>query len=309
MESNKEMNFISAVVYCYNDSSSIGNFVEQLSKTLSDNFLKYEIIVVNDASTDDSVEIVKKIAAKNKGGIISILHMSHRQGLESSMNAGVDLSIGDFVYEFDTAVGDFDWSLLMELFHHSLKGYDIVSARPDRRKKISSKLFYTIFNHYANLQYELSTESFRILSRRAINRIHSISETIPFRKAAYANCGLSMSYIKYTPVATLHKSKRNDDRINVAIDSMVLFTDVAYRMTLWLAIAMAIITAAFAVYALVYRILQNPVEGWATTIIFIAFGFFGLFIILAILIKYLQILVNLVFRKKTYLFESIEKLQ
>jgi Glycosyltransferases involved in cell wall biogenesis len=67
MESNKEMNFISAVVYCYNDSSYIGNFVEQLSKTLSDNFLKYEIIIVNDASTDDSVEIVKKIDRKKQG--------------------------------------------------------------------------------------------------------------------------------------------------------------------------------------------------------------------------------------------------
>ena len=63
------------------------------------------------------------------------------------------------------------------------------------------------------------------------------------------------------------------------------------------------------VYALVYKIMQNPVAGWATTIIFLAFGFFGLFAIMAMVIKYLQMLVSLVFQKKNYLFESIEKLQ
>ena len=308
MESNKEMNFISAVVYCYNDSSYIGNFVEQLNKTLSDNFLKYEIIIVNDASTDDSVEIVKKIAAKNKGGIISILHMSHRQGLESSMNAGVDLSIGDFVYEFDTAVGDFDWSLLMELFHHSLKGYDIVSARPDRRKKISSKLFYTIFNHYANLQYELSTESFRILSRRAINRVRSITESTPYRKASYANCGLAIDNLVYSPTRQTRR-KKDSGRKMMAIDSLILYTDVAYHVTVGLAAFMAFITIAFGIYALLTKLYSHPAEGWTTTILFIAFGFSGLFVILSMALKYLQIIVSLVFRKKNYLFESIEKLQ
>ncbi|MBR4537034.1 MAG: glycosyltransferase [Bacteroidales bacterium] len=308
MESNKEMNFISAVVYCYNDSSYIGNFVEQLNKTLSDNFLKYEIIIVNDASTDDSVEIVKKIAAKNKGGIISILHMSHRQGLESSMNAGVDLSIGDFVYEFDTAVGDFDWSLLMDLFHHSLKGYDIVSARPNRRKKLSSKLFYTIFNHYANLQYEISTESFRILSRRAINRVRSITESTPYRKASYANCGLAIDNLVYSPTKQT-KRKKDSGRKMMAIDSLILYTDVAYHVTVGLAVFMAFITIAFGIYAFFTKLYSHPVEGWTTIILFIAFGFSGLFVILSMALKYLQIIVSLVFRKKNYLFESIEKLQ
>ena len=93
------------------------------------------------------------------------------------------------------------------------------------------------------------------------------------------------------------------------MDSLILFTDVAYRVTVGLAVIMAIIAAAFAIYALVYWFMSTPVEGWTTTIILIAFGFFGLFIILAMVIKYLQTLVSLSFRKKEYLYESIEKLQ
>lgn len=308
MESNKEKKFVSAVVYCNNDAKTIGNFIENLDKTLADNFLKYEIVVVNDASTDESVDIVKKYAAHKEGMVISLLNMSHTQGLEASMNAGVDLAIGDFVYEFDSAYADYSWDTIMKIYHQSLKGFDIVSACVDKTMRITSKLFYMIFNRYAKLQYHIGTETFRILSRRAINRIHSITQNIPYRKAAYANCGLAITSIKYKPVDKV-VYKKYGDRTLTAINSLILFTDVAYRVTLTLAVVMAFTTVGMGVYALVFKFLQNPVEGWTTTIIFLALGFFGLFIIMAMVIKYLQTLVSLVFQKKDYLFESIEKLQ
>ncbi|MBP5698481.1 MAG: glycosyl transferase family 2, partial [Alphaproteobacteria bacterium] len=53
---------------------------------------------------------------------------------------------------------------------------------------------------------------------------------------------------------------------------------------------------------------RTPVEGWTTTILFLSFAFFGLFGVLTVIIKYLQIIVNLIFKRKTYNFESIEKL-
>lgn len=240
MESNKEVTFVSAVVYCCNDSATIGDFIKNIDKTLSDNFLKYEIIIVNDASTDNSTDIIKDVATHNDNKVITLLNMSHRQGLESSMNAGVDLAIGDFVFEFDNAFEDFSWSLMMDLYRHSLKGYDIVSARPNKRMKFSSRLFYLLFNHYANLQYEIATESFRILSRRAINRVHGLTESVPYRKASYANCGLAIDSLLYTPIAKERKVKKSD-RKTLAVDSLILYTDIAYQVT--------IILAAFMVFA------------------------------------------------------------
>lgn len=308
MELNKEKNFVSAVVYCYNDAKTIGEFIEDLDNSLADKFYRYEIIVVNDASTDESLNIIKRYASHKEGRVISVLNMSHTQGLEASMNAGVDLTIGDFVYEFDTTCVDFPWDTMMKIYQQSLKGFDIVSARADKRMRISSKIFYAVFNRYANLQYRLETESFRILSRRAINRIHSITQNIPYRKAAYANCGLAITSIKYEPVKKVERRKQGG-RVSMAINSFILFTDIAYRVTITLACIMALTTGGMGCYALIYKFLQNPVEGWATTIIFLAFGFFGLFTILAMVIKYLQTLISLVFHKKSYLFESIEKLQ
>ena len=101
MINNKEKNFISAVIYIHNNEKEIGNFLEKVNRKLSENFEKYEIICVDDHSTDNSVKEIKKVADNISGTIVSIINMSYYQGIELTMNAGVDLSIGDFVYEFD----------------------------------------------------------------------------------------------------------------------------------------------------------------------------------------------------------------
>lgn len=309
METTKEKNFISAVVYCYNDKLTIHQFIRDLDRSLSSLFLHYEIIIVNDASTDDSVGLIRNYTSSTADrGVITLINMSHHQGLEASMNAGIDLAIGDFVYEFDFAYADFDWQMVEKVYRQLLNGYDIVCAHLEQQPRITSRLFYKIFNRYASLPSAIGSETFRLLSRRAINRIHGLSETIPFRKAAYANSGLASFRLAYRPVCPVVR-KQHTDRNSVAQDSLILFTDVAYRLTVGLAVIMAITAASFALFALIYRITSNPVEGWTTTIIFLAFSFFGLFIILAIVIKYLQVLVKLAFHKKQYLFESIEKLQ
>ncbi len=312
MEQNKEKNFVSAVVYCCNDADCIALFIQDLDTVLFANFLKYEIIVVNDASDDNSSQLVKEYAHKvNEGAkehTITLLNMSYRQGLEASMNAGINLAIGDFVFEFDSICNDFDMNLLMDVYFHSMKGYDIVSAKCAKNGRWTSRRYYNIFNKYARLQHAIGTETFRIISRRAINRIHSITQTIPYRKAAYANCGLAIDGITYQPSKSV-TNKRYDDSWKVAIESLLLYTDVPFRATILLALFMLVVSMAVGLYAVIYRLLSTPVEGWTTTIFFMSFGFSGLFIILAMIIRYMQTLVRLTFRKKEYLFESIEKLQ
>ena len=308
MESNKEKNFASAVVYCYNDAKTIGSFIENLDKTLADNFLKYEIVVVDDYSKDDSVEIVKKYASHKEGKVISVLKMSSYHGVEPSMNAGLNLAIGDFVFEFDCAYADFDWSIMIQIYKKSLTGYDIVNALPNEKPESSMATYLRLFNHYAKLQHPLGIDTCRVISRRAINRVHSITQTIPFRKIAYANCGLEMTDVEYTPSCPIPAEKRKMP-LSKAIDSFILFTDLAFRISITLAVIMFLVTIAMGVYAIVLNFFMTPVAGWTTTIVFLSLGFAGLFVILSMVIKYLQTLVNLVFKKKDYLFESITKLQ
>lgn len=311
MVNDKEKNFVSAVVYVHNREKTILDFLKKINDVLEKHFLKYEIICVNDASYDDSAKIIKDFGEKYLECPLSIVNMGFFQGIEMSMNAGVDLSIGDFVFEFDSDILDFDPSLIIDIYNHSLKGYDIVSATADGKKRITSKLFYCLFNKSAKTQHKLSTESFRILSRRAINRVHALSKTIPYRKALYANCGLKMDTIHYSPLNSARQesnNKQSDTRLDTALDSLILFTNIGYRASMILTIIMILATIGIGIYTILVYALGHPVPGFTSTMLVLTGSFFGVFAILTIIIKYLSLLVNLIFKKQKYLIESIEKI-
>lgn len=310
---NKEKNFVSAVIYVHNAERAIEPFLRQVLCVLEENFEHSEIICVNDASADGSINVIKEVSKAAKSASISILNMSFYHGLELAMNAGVDLSIGDFVFEFDTTVLDFAGQEIMRVYRHALEGYDIVSASPHGGQNFSSKLFYDFFERFSELSYKMYTENFRILSRRAINRISSMNKAVPYRKAVYANCGLRRDNIVYERENVIGGKDRRDRqeknyRRNLAIDTLILFTQMGYRFAVWMTSIMIIITLVMAGYSVITYLVSSPVEGWTTTILFLSFAFFGLFGILTIVIKYLQIIVDLIFRRKRYTFEGIEKL-
>lgn len=310
---NKEKNFISAVVYVHNAEGRITRFLEMLLQVLEENFEHSEIICVNDYSDDGSVSAIKALDKKAESTTITVLNMSYYHGLEVAMNAGTDLSIGDFVFEFDSTLLDFAPEEIMRLYRRSLQGYDIVSASPDQRQRITSNLFYKVFNKFTDLNYQLCTERFRILSRRVINRVSSMNRTVPYRKVIYANCGLNTDNLRYQVIGqgtspTAKDKQEKKYRSSLAVDSLMLFTDIGYRLSVAMTSLMIFMAVFMAVYSIAVYLIGTPVAGWTTTILFFSFCFFGLFGILAVIIKYLQIIVNLMFKRKRYSFESIEKL-
>ena len=308
---NKEKNFVSGVLYVHNAEKRIENFLDTIIQVFEEKFEHSEIICVNDSSTDDSLAIIKKVSQKASSTSISVINMSYFHGLESAMNAGMDLSIGDFVFEFDNTVLDFNADEIMKIYRRSLQGFDIVSAVPARKEKATSKMFYSVFDKFTDLSYEMHTESFRILSRRVINRISSMNKTIPYRKAIYATQGLKTDAIKYKVTSnsdSKQDKKEKNYRSGLAIDSLILFTDLGYKFSMTMTAIMMLMSVLMVAYSVVIFATSNPVAGWTTTILFLSVAFFGLFGILTIIIKYLQLIVNLVFKRKHYSFEGIEKL-
>jgi dolichol-phosphate mannosyltransferase len=227
------------------------------------------------------------------------------------MNAGVDLSIGDFVFEFDNTILDFERGEIMKIYERSLQGFDIVSAVPDRKERLTSRLFYQVFSKFAACSEQMHTESFRVLSRRVINRIGSMNITVPYRKAIYANQGLKTDSLTYTPTERVGEERDRQEkqyRSALAVDSLLLFTQLGYRFSVGMTAFMMVVSVFMMVYSIVIFATAHPVAGWTTTILFLSVVFFALFGILTIVIKYLQLLINLVFKKKQYSFEGIEKL-
>lgn len=308
---SKEKNFISAVIYVHNDEERLSATFDLIYTQLSENFEKYEMIFVNDDSSDRSVEVIEQNANKYNASGVSIINMSYFHGLEACMAAGIDLSIGDFVFEFDSANLDFPKELLLEIYKKSLSGYDIVSASSNRKQKLSSKLFYNVFNHSVNMPYVLETESFRILSRRAINRVNSMSKTIMYRKAIYANCGLKLLNVKYNAqLSTANKTDKKSKKfkMDLAINCFILYTDIAYRITTILTVMMMCIALGAGIYAALIFLTGNPIAGWTTLVLFLSVCFFALFAVLAIIVRYLSLILNTAFKEQKYIFRSIEKI-
>ena len=308
---NKEKNFVSAVVYVHNAEHRVADFVDSVIAILQENFEHSEVICVNDNSSDGSLEEIRATKADPARVSLSVVNLSYYHGVETAMNAGTDLAIGDFVFEFDDTIMDFPAETVMEVYRKALEGNDIVSAFPAKGEKFTSRMFYKAFEQLSSRSYHFTSERFRILSRRVINRISSMNTMTIYRKAVYANCGLQTANIRYT--ASEGEKDRNDReekkyRTRLASDSLILFTQVGYRFSVTMTVLMMLLSVVVSAYALIVYFTANPVEGWTTTVLFLSLGFFGLFGILTIAVKYLQLIVDMVFRRKHYSFESVEKI-
>ena len=300
---NKEKNFVSAVVYLHNDGTRAAEFCALLVQELEAHFDQYELVAVDDACTDDTVPLLRQFAATMVKPL-TILHMSLYQGLEAGMNAGLDAAIGDYVYEFDSTRHPYEPSMVFAAYQTALKGNDIVSVCPSRTTG-GSGLFYKVFNANSHSAYKLRTDAFRLVTRRAINRVHASSEHLPYRKAAYAASGLKMADLEFDGV--LPNTERG--RWNLAMDSLALYTDAGFKASTGITVFMLVLTLAELLYTVVVFAAGHPIEGWTTTMLVLTVGFAGLFAVLTILVKYLSLLLDLIFKKQKYLVESIEKIQ
>lgn len=309
----KQKNFVSCVVYMHNAEKEINSFMTMLHQVIKEEFENYEIICVDDASCDSTVEVLQNYVSKaEKIDAVSVVKMSYYQGQEAAMNAGRDLAVGDFIFEFDSVEMDYDESLIMELYAKALEGYDIVAAVPRNNVSLSSKLFYYIYNRANKSANKLQQERFRVISRRAVNRVNQLNSYVPYRKAMYVNCGLMMESIYYESKHKATKGRSAQEKMSrsdLAFDSFIIFTDVLEKISIGLCVfflMVMIIMALYVVWSLFSEV--RPVEGWMSTIGLVSFGFFGLFLLLTLILKYLSVILNLIFKKQRYVISGIEKL-
>ncbi|MBR0343225.1 MAG: glycosyltransferase [Oscillospiraceae bacterium] len=304
---NKEKSMVSAIFYLGSDAEQTYSYIEKACELIDAMFEHYEIIAVNDCE-DRSAEYLKlRYQESDRSAPLTIVNMSVKQGVECAMNAGIDIAIGDYLFEFDNINSGLPAGVIMDCFRKSAEGYDIVTASPREGGTGTSKLFYRIFNRFSHSRGKIGTDGMHLLSRRAVNRLHAINSYIPYRKAAYAASGLRTATLNYDPATKFVSVK--DDRTGKAIDALILYTDAAYRLSLFISLFMFAIAAAAGIYTLVVYLSLKPVAGWTTSMAVISAGFSGMFLLFAIVIKYLSLLVNLVFQNQKYLVASVDKVQ
>lgn len=308
----KKSEFISVVAYIHNNSNKIHNFIETVMSRCHSEFKHCEIIFVDDYSTDDSVAVIKDYYKKNPVDyMVSIIKMGYYHGMESSMNAGRDMAIGDYVYEFDDIYIDYDSEVVISAYEKCLEGYDIVVVSTDVPIRLTSKIFYSVFNKAILSNNHIGQDSFRIISRRGINRVTSMDVDILYRKAVYLNCGLRTAGIEYKSTTGVRPPRitQKYERIDLAMDSFVYFTNVAERVVIGMVAFFAVLLIFAIGYAIISRVMgYHNGLGWLSMMLVLSSGFMGLFGILAIAIKYLSVIVKLLFKSQKQFISEIDKI-
>jgi len=141
--------------------------------------------------------------------------------------------------------------------------------------------------------------------------VGAFSKTISYRKAAYASSGLNIKALTYEPIISERVSNSDTFRLRkeTAFDSLVIFTDFAYKVSLTLTIMLLALTISGIIYTLVqYFGIHKPLEGWTTLMLMVSGGLSGVFMILAFILKYLSVIIELVLKKQKYLVQAVEKI-
>lgn len=309
----KEQKFVSVVAYVYNDEKLIRAFLEYTMEKCRESFEKCELILVDDNSSDRSVDQIHSYFEENPADyMVSIVKLGLRQGIESAMNIGRDMAIGDYVYEFDDLHTDYPADMIMKAYENCLEGNDIVAVTGTYKVRLTSRVFYSLYNRFSHSQYPIGPETFRLLSRRAINRIKSVGRYVPYRKAVYMNCGLKACHLTYDVTQEQrrnYRKGRRDERMNLAMDSFIYFTDIMERVSLGTCVFFSLLAMGVIVYTIwSYFMDQHLASGWVSLMGFLSLGFIGIFGIMTIVLRYLGVLINLTYKQQHHMIEDIEKI-
>ena len=264
---------ISIVVPCYNEEEAIPYFYPELMKYLPELHTEYEILFVNDGSKDNTVKECLKLKENDEN--VKVISFSRNFGKEAAMLAGFTESKGDYVVVMDVDLQD-PPALLPELYRTvTEEGYDSAATYRVTRKgepKIRSffaRMFYKIINKMIEVEIVDGARDYRIMSRKMVDAVISVSEYYRFSKGIFPWVGFKTKYIEYENVERVAGETKWSfwKLFKYAIDGIVGFTTAPLRI----ATVLGILVSAFGFLYMLYIVIKaltigDPVAGYPSMI-------------------------------------------
>ena len=269
------MNKLNIVVPCYNEETVLNTFYEKLTESLRNADISWNIIFVNDGSTDNTLDIIRKLSENENVDYISF---SRNFGKESAIYAGLDSTNGDYVILMDADLQD-----PPELIPEMLKdvgNYDIVATRRTSRKgepKIRSffaRNFYKIINRITHMELVDGARDYRIMTRPVVDSILELKEYNRFSKGIFEWVGFQTKWLEYENIERVdgETSWSFWQLFKYSIEGIVSFTTAPLHVSTLVGIIFSIIAfIAIIVIILKTLIYGDPVSGWPSTISAILF--------------------------------------
>ena len=263
---------LSCVLPCRNEAQNLGELLPELCRTLAACTQGWEIILVDDGSTDDTPALLARWAQVPG---VRVLQLSRNFGKEAALTAGLEAAQGDVVVMMDADL-QHSPELVPTFVAHWRAGADVVYAvREDRRderalKRLGARWFYRLVNAADRVEIPAGAGDFRLMDRQVVEALLSLPERNRFMKGLYAWVGFKAVAVTYLPRPRSH-GRSHFDLLRLArlsLDGLTAFTTWPLRAVSVAGFSIAILAFLYGGYlSLDYLVSGHKVSGWTTIVV------------------------------------------
>jgi polyisoprenyl-phosphate glycosyltransferase len=300
---------LSVVVPAYNEAAVLPEFHRRLCAVLTTLDADWEIVYVDDGSTDRTLEVMAGFGEPR----VAVVELSRNFGKEIAMTAGFDHARGDAVVVIDADLQD-PPELIPELVVKWREGYDVVYAKRTARegetvlKKATAKAFYRVIQSLSRVKIPADTGDYRLLSRRAVESLKLLREQHRFMKGLFAWIGYPQVAVPYRR-SPRHagETKWNYWHLwNFALEGITSFSIEPLKIATYLGLSIAFFSFLFAAFV-IYKTLVygDPVQGYPSLMVVVLFLGGVQLMVLGMIGEYLGRMFNETKRRPLYLVNRL----
>lgn len=274
MKHNKPL--VSVVIPVYNEELNIAYLATELLKVLEHITYAYEVIFVDDGSSDDTFRVLRFISKSHPG--FFYLKLSRNFGHQNAVKAGLDIARGNCIISMD-GDGQHPPSLIPAMLVKWEEGYHVVytkrteTANASRTKNITSSRYYKLLNSISDVELEAGTADFRLLDEKVVNILRRTMEYDLFLRGLVKWVGFKQISIDYTaPERFAGQSKYTFRKmLSLALKGITSFSIKPLYIATYLGLLFAIGAALFFPYILISYFTGSSASGWASLITTVVF--------------------------------------
>jgi len=260
---------LSVVIPVYRAADCLAELHRRLTATLGGMKLDYEIVLVDDGSPDASGDIIAEIARRDSR-VVSLL-LSRNFGQHAAVTAGLTEARGHWIVVMDCDLQDPPESI-PALYEKAQQGYDVVLGRRIGRKdsffkRLTSRVWFAIFNHLADLDADPASGNFSIVSRQVIAELLRVNDVHRQYLMLLRWLGFRRAYVDYEHGARFagRSSYSLSRLVRHSMTTIAAHSTKLLYLAIWMGFVFMLISVGLAGYVIVQKLLYRiGVQGWAS---------------------------------------------
>jgi polyisoprenyl-phosphate glycosyltransferase len=273
----KGSGMISIVVPVFNEEENLRELYRRIAGVMEYLGLSFELIFVDDGSTDRSFDVMLEISEKDKN--VKIIQLSKNFGHQSAILAGVDHAQGKAVIMMDSDL-QHPPELIAKLVEKWHEGYEVVYTRRSATpsvgifKKLTSHCFYMLANYLGEVNIAPGTADFRLLDRAVIESLRDFGERSIFLRGIIHWIGYRQAAIYYMAAPRYSGKSKYPflKMLRFAMHGITSFSSIPLYITAILGIFISFFSFLYAGMVIYMRLFTNRVvEGWTSVMVAVLF--------------------------------------